>query len=90
MPIATKQYGLTAFTRGDEYSAVSDRDRFSYLGVNHADRLLMPKIKREGEWEIASWEEALNYVTAKIQKLISYFIIFLLGFSVIYLIFKKI
>ncbi|VAX09962.1 NADH-ubiquinone oxidoreductase chain G [hydrothermal vent metagenome] len=38
---------------------ISDRDRFSYEGINSADRLTQPLVKQDGEWQEASWEEAL-------------------------------
>ena len=41
---------------------ISDRDRFSYEGVDSADRLTSPMIKRNGEWAEASWEDALTAV----------------------------
>jgi NADH-quinone oxidoreductase subunit G len=30
---------------------ISDRDRFSYQGVNNENRVLIPKIKIKGEWQ---------------------------------------
>lgn len=41
---------------------ISDRDRFSYEGLNHADRLTTPKIKHGGEWHDVDWQTALEYV----------------------------
>jgi NADH-quinone oxidoreductase subunit G len=38
---------------------ISDRDRFAYEGLNSADRLTQPMIKRNGAWETASWDAAL-------------------------------
>ena len=39
---------------------ISDRDRFSYEGLNSTDRLTVPMIKQsDGTWREASWEEAL-------------------------------
>jgi NADH-quinone oxidoreductase subunit G len=38
---------------------ISDRDRFSYEGLYHQDRLLEPMIKRDGEWQVVDWETAL-------------------------------
>ncbi|GMQ75519.1 MAG: NADH-quinone oxidoreductase subunit NuoG [Gammaproteobacteria bacterium] len=38
---------------------ISDRDRFSYEGLYHDDRLLDPMIKRDGEWQVVDWETAL-------------------------------
>ncbi len=43
---------------------LSDRDRFSYLGIQHPDRLTSPMIRVEAGWREASWEEALE-VAAK-------------------------
>ncbi len=38
---------------------LSDRDRFSHVGLYAADRLTRPMIKREGEWLETDWETAL-------------------------------
>ncbi len=38
---------------------LSDRDRFSYQGLESADRLTQPMIKRNGEWQATDWETAL-------------------------------
>ena len=42
-------------------SWISDRDRFSYLGLKHPDRLLNPMIKQNGEWQITDWQTALEF-----------------------------
>ena len=39
---------------------LSDRDRYSHQGLYHAERLLSPKIKVDGQWQDASWEAALQ------------------------------
>ena len=40
---------------------ISDRDRFSYEGLNSEDRLTHPMIRQaDGQWAQASWEEALS------------------------------
>ncbi len=39
---------------------LSDRDRFSYQGVNSDDRLTEPQVKTKGEWKTVSWEAALQ------------------------------
>ncbi len=39
---------------------LSDRDRFSYTGLNHPDRLQTPMIKVHGEWQETDWPTALN------------------------------
>ncbi len=42
---------------------ISDRDRFSYEGLNAQDRLSAPMIKGEdGKWREASWSDALQVV----------------------------
>lgn len=41
---------------------LSDRDRFAYEGLNHADRLGVPMIKHGGEWHETDWSTALEYV----------------------------
>ncbi len=38
---------------------ISDRDRFSYEGVNSSERLTRPMIKKDGKWQDADWETAL-------------------------------
>jgi assimilatory nitrate reductase catalytic subunit len=41
----------------------------SYLQTHHPDRLLHPLIKRNGVFERASWDEALDLVVAKFKEL---------------------
>ncbi|PLP98643.1 NADH-quinone oxidoreductase subunit NuoG [Cupriavidus pauculus] len=41
---------------------ISDKDRFSYEGVNSADRLTRPLLKQGGEWMETDWQTALEYV----------------------------
>lgn len=41
---------------------LSDKDRFSYEGLNSEDRLTKPMIKRDGLWEECGWQDALAYV----------------------------
>lgn len=40
---------------------LSDKDRFSYEGLNSEDRLTHPMIKRDGQWTECSWQEALEF-----------------------------
>ncbi len=40
---------------------LSDKDRFSYEGLNSEDRLSQPMIKRDGGWQVCSWEDALAF-----------------------------
>ncbi|MBE9568373.1 MAG: NADH-quinone oxidoreductase subunit NuoG [Proteobacteria bacterium] len=46
---------------------ISDRDRFSYEGVDTEDRLTTPMIKRDGQWQAANWDEALQLVADKFK-----------------------
>lgn len=41
---------------------LSDKDRFSYEGLNSAERLTQPMIKQGGEWQTTDWQTALEYV----------------------------
>lgn len=49
---------------------LSDRDRFSYLGLKSKERLSRPLIKREGQWEEVNWETALTFAAKGIAKVI--------------------
>jgi NADH-quinone oxidoreductase subunit G len=40
---------------------ISDRDRFSYEGLNSAERLTKPMIKQDGRWLEVDWPTAMNY-----------------------------
>ncbi|MGQ0511390.1 MAG: NADH-quinone oxidoreductase subunit NuoG [Betaproteobacteria bacterium] len=40
---------------------LSDKDRFSYEGVNSDERLTAPMIRRDGRWRVADWQEALEF-----------------------------
>jgi NADH-quinone oxidoreductase subunit G len=39
---------------------LSDRDRFSYEGLYHEDRVTAPMVKINGEWQTVDWETALE------------------------------
>lgn len=49
---------------------LSDRDRFSYLGLNSQGRADQPKIKRNGQWETVSWEKALKFAAEGMSRVI--------------------
>lgn len=49
---------------------LSDKDRFSYEGLNSEDRLTVPMIKQNGQWQVCGWEEALTRVTSGLQDVI--------------------
>ena len=46
---------------------ISDRDRFSYEGLNSEDRITEPMIKTNGEWKTVSWDEAFTYAIEQIK-----------------------
>ena len=41
---------------------LSDKDRFSYEGLNSEDRLTRPMIKQGGQWMEVDWQQALAFV----------------------------
>ncbi len=41
---------------------LSDKDRFSYEGLNSSERLTKPMIKQGGKWLEVEWQAALEYV----------------------------
>ena len=47
---------------------ISDRDRFSYDGLNSEDRLTRPMIKENGQWKTTDWETALNKAFTGLNK----------------------
>jgi len=47
---------------------ISDRDRFSYQGLNSEDRLTQPMIKKDGQWSTTDWETALNKAFVGLNK----------------------
>lgn len=40
---------------------LSDKDRFSYEALNAADRATKPMVKRNGNWEETTWQDALEH-----------------------------
>lgn len=48
---------------------ISDRDRYSYLGIHSKERLIKPHIKENGQWFIVDWETALEKVVTEIKKI---------------------
>jgi NADH-quinone oxidoreductase subunit G len=47
---------------------LSDRDRFSYQGVNSAERLDQPMLRRADGWHPVEWEEALHVVAQSLRE----------------------
>lgn len=46
---------------------LSDRDRFSYEGLYHEERITDPMIKQDGKWIKTDWETALDYAAKSIS-----------------------
>lgn len=46
---------------------ISDRDRFSYEGLYHQDRITDPMIKQDGKWIKVDWETAVDYAAKSIN-----------------------
>ena len=46
---------------------ISDRDRFSYEGLNHESRALNPKIKKDNIWQEVSWDDALDFAISGLK-----------------------
>lgn len=48
-------------------SWLSDRDRFSYQGLEHAERLKNPWVKRDGKWQEVSWQVILPELADRLR-----------------------
>ena len=46
---------------------LSDKDRFSYEGLNSPERLTRPMIKQDGQWRETDWQTALEQVAAGLK-----------------------
>lgn len=73
--------GITLGIRGEEVVGVRGtkdnpvnhgelcvKGRYGYSFINHPDRLQTPLIKRNGTFEEASWDEALDLIAAKLNE----------------------
>ncbi|MFH4415907.1 MAG: NADH-quinone oxidoreductase subunit NuoG [Neisseriaceae bacterium] len=49
---------------------LSDKDRFSYEGLRHEERVHHPMIKQDNRWFTVDWETALRYVQKGLQGVI--------------------
>jgi NADH-quinone oxidoreductase subunit G len=47
---------------------LSDRDRFSYEGLNAESRLSRPMVKRNGSWRETDWQTALEFAASGLQR----------------------
>jgi NADH-quinone oxidoreductase subunit G len=50
---------------------LSDRDRFSYEGLNSDDRLRTPMVKQGGEWKAVDWQTALDVVAQGLTDIVA-------------------
>ncbi|MDZ4201591.1 MAG: NADH-quinone oxidoreductase subunit NuoG [Gallionella sp.] len=48
---------------------ISDKDRFSYEGLNSSERLTKPMIKQDGKWIEVEWQAALEYVANALRQI---------------------
>ncbi len=48
---------------------ISDRDRYSYLGLASPDRITTPAIREDGRWREVDWETALDFVGGRLQRI---------------------
>ena len=46
---------------------LSDKDRFSYEGLNSPDRMTQPMVKIDGQWKETDWQSALERVAAGLK-----------------------
>ncbi|WP_431636596.1 NADH-quinone oxidoreductase subunit NuoG [Dyella sp. KULCS107] len=48
---------------------LSDRDRYSHQGLYAADRIGAPEVKRNGQWQATTWDDALAFAAEALKKL---------------------
>ena len=48
---------------------LSDKDRFSYEGLNSEDRLTTPMIKQDSEWQECDWKTALEFIANGLKEI---------------------
>ncbi len=49
---------------------LSDKDRFSYEGLNSEERLTKPMLKQGGQWQEVEWQTALEYVAHGLRQIV--------------------
>ncbi|WP_430389503.1 NADH-quinone oxidoreductase subunit NuoG [Dyella sp. 20L07] len=47
---------------------LSDRDRYSHQGLYAADRLNAPQVKRNGQWQATTWEDAIGAAVESLKQ----------------------
>ncbi|MDR2093081.1 MAG: NADH-quinone oxidoreductase subunit NuoG [Azoarcus sp.] len=50
---------------------ITDKDRFSYEALASEHRLTSPMIRNDGQWQPVSWQVALEFTVAALQKVVS-------------------
>jgi len=50
---------------------LSDKDRYSYEGLNSSERLVRPMVKRDGRWHEVGWAEALEFAADGLKRVIA-------------------
>ncbi|MFA5626697.1 MAG: NADH-quinone oxidoreductase subunit NuoG [Thiohalomonadaceae bacterium] len=50
---------------------LADRDRYSYLGLQHDERLLTPQVKKDGKWQSVDWDTALTTAAEGLCEIVS-------------------
>ena len=48
---------------------ISDKDRFSYEGLNSEERLTKPMLREANTWREVEWQEALEYVAKRLSSI---------------------
>jgi NADH-quinone oxidoreductase subunit G len=48
---------------------LSDRDRYSHQGLYAADRIGAPEVKRNGQWQATTWDDALAVAAEALKQL---------------------
>ena len=48
---------------------LSDKDRFSYEGLNSEQRLARPMVKQDGVWREVEWQFALDFVAQELKRI---------------------
>jgi NADH-quinone oxidoreductase subunit G len=50
---------------------ISDRDRYSYTGLNSGQRLQVPRIRQNGAWQETDWQTALDFTVRNVREAIT-------------------
>ncbi len=51
---------------------ISDRDRFSYLGLQEQHRLLSPCVKENGQWREVDWQTAFTHIADRLAPILKH------------------